>query len=338
MLALFAKKIILRQIHGKIRADGLFKEPISYEQLAHTAKHIYDSAMEHEQRDINITHVLQGILADHRVVVDVAPDVMVVVGMTQPSIGSCLHHAGLCKPCVFANKAHKSCRSGHLCLFCHYVHKERRRRKKHGKGSTPVQSVVQVSHPPNNVHAVFDGSRILRNSIESVSSSVLPMCGSEDTEEDTEWKDFLMSNEEIFRGLNDGCNADETDGASADIWPLEQALDYFITQPQIGSNDEDCLTLSPLVGNIQPALSQSMHEPLLLPTLCSRRDSFRNNATWTMKGNSPPSSQQEGPHSMCDEIEEDGSQQCNGNPDAAVLNLCERILSLLTSQQDGWNN
>lgn len=50
--------------------------------------------------------------------------------MPVSSIGAVMHDNGLCKPCVFANKNNKVCRSGSNCIFCHEKHSEKRRRNK----------------------------------------------------------------------------------------------------------------------------------------------------------------------------------------------------------------
>ncbi|CBZ55208.1 conserved hypothetical protein [Neospora caninum Liverpool] len=57
-----------------------------------------------------------------------------------PSLGALLHEEGLCKPCVFANKANKQCLNGMACLFCHHFHKEKRKRARKSRAQQKHQS------------------------------------------------------------------------------------------------------------------------------------------------------------------------------------------------------
>ncbi|PHJ21940.1 aoe264 and aoe130 possible [Cystoisospora suis] len=72
----------------------------------------------------NAAQVLQEILKSRRIA---AEDLECYPGK-MPSLGALLHDEGLCKPCVFANKANKQCLNGVACLFCHHFHKEKRKR------------------------------------------------------------------------------------------------------------------------------------------------------------------------------------------------------------------
>jgi len=45
------------------------------------------------------------------------------------SIGSLGHAQGLCKPCVFAHHASKSCLNGIACSFCHFEHAPKQKRR-----------------------------------------------------------------------------------------------------------------------------------------------------------------------------------------------------------------
>eukprot|EP01053_Blabericola_migrator_P006549 Blabericola_migrator_1__6548@NODE_32_length_18281_cov_109_908422_g28_i0_p3_GENE_NODE_32_length_18281_cov_109_908422_g28_i0NODE_32_length_18281_cov_109_908422_g28_i0_p3_ORF_typecomplete_len565_score71_15zfP11/PF03854_14/0_37_NODE_32_length_18281_cov_109_908422_g28_i02181912 len=85
--------------------------------------------------DANAAHIIEEILSRYTLVppsgsTDVLPS-------SCASIGSLLHDAGICKPCVFANKNAKTCRNQMMCYFCHHPHKERRKKRYTFRNITP---------------------------------------------------------------------------------------------------------------------------------------------------------------------------------------------------------
>ncbi|KEP66076.1 UNVERIFIED_CONTAM: hypothetical protein HHA_312970 [Hammondia hammondi] len=100
----------------------------------------------------NAAQILQDILKSRQV----ADDELESYGEKLPSLGALLHEEGLCKPCVFANKANKQCLNGVACLFCHHFHKEKRKRARKARsqqkhqsspgGFSPVSMLFHDSH------------------------------------------------------------------------------------------------------------------------------------------------------------------------------------------------
>ncbi|EPR60987.1 hypothetical protein TGGT1_312970 [Toxoplasma gondii GT1] len=84
----------------------------------------------------NAAQILQDILKSRQV----ADDELESYGEKLPSLGALLHEEGLCKPCVFANKANKQCLNGVACLFCHHFHKEKRKRARKARSQQKHQS------------------------------------------------------------------------------------------------------------------------------------------------------------------------------------------------------
>eukprot|EP01069_Polyplicarium_translucidae_P000846 Polyplicarium_translucidae@DN1415_c0_g1_i1.p1 len=359
-----------QNIHDKHTASGMKKSQITFQQLTAAAHRIYGEEVLRDQRiDLNISHILLKLLEKNRVVVDVAPDVMVVVGMSLPSIGSCLHSVGICKPCVFANKMNKACRSGHLCLFCHYSHKERRRRKKSGKAATQ-HPTARVSHFEASTPLVEGTPSLSRghSRIRSTTKDHCIMAGNFSTISDRSLSGATLSTPEtfstpeLFRSTNGSadsdllssshsllCNAVDDSPSQAPEWK-----DFFLTSEDIlpAASEEcaelpsiwpayrelDCFSGSDdlLLGFGIPAAEEALPT---LPTLCNRRNPAHVyfNETWACKAELDPiPSQQELCGCAGTALSETtlGPQSSNGDAEAA-FQLCQQLVSMICSPRHG---
>eukprot|EP01054_Gregarina_sp_Poly1_P002766 Gregarina_sp_Poly_1__2765@NODE_1769_length_3377_cov_22_559215_g1_i2_p1_GENE_NODE_1769_length_3377_cov_22_559215_g1_i2NODE_1769_length_3377_cov_22_559215_g1_i2_p1_ORF_typecomplete_len512_score66_92zfP11/PF03854_14/0_24_NODE_1769_length_3377_cov_22_559215_g1_i28892424 len=99
--------------------------------------------------DANAAHIIGEVLSNYTLVPPSGSNDLLPSSCA--SIGSLLHDAGICKPCVFANKNAKTCRNQAMCYFCHHLHKERRKKRYAFRSSTPPDIDSPLPSPDRSI-------------------------------------------------------------------------------------------------------------------------------------------------------------------------------------------